>query len=55
MKAKLVSIGPVTSSTIRRFGFKVHAEANPHDLPGLIHAVEKCLSNGNANLNGGAR
>lgn len=34
-----VSIGPVTSATLRELGWEPAAEADPHDVPGLIAAV----------------
>jgi uroporphyrinogen-III synthase len=34
-----ISIGPVTSRTLRELGWPPAAEANPHDIPGLIAAV----------------
>jgi uroporphyrinogen-III synthase/uroporphyrinogen III methyltransferase/synthase len=34
-----VSIGPVTSQTLRELGWPPAAEASPHDIPGLIAAV----------------
>lgn len=43
-KAKVISIGPVTSATIRKFGMRVHVEANPHTIPGLVDAVLKGAS-----------
>lgn len=36
---KLASIGPVTSRVIREAGFNEAAEANPHDVPGLVSAI----------------
>ena len=36
---KAISIGPVTSATLREHGWPPDAEANPHDIPGLIAAV----------------
>lgn len=36
---KIASIGPVTSATCRDLGLRVDAEANPHDLDGLVEAV----------------
>ena len=36
-----VSIGPVTSNTLRASGWEPAAEADPHDIPGLIAAVER--------------
>jgi uroporphyrinogen-III synthase/uroporphyrinogen III methyltransferase/synthase len=38
-----VSIGPVTSQTLRELGWEPAAEADPHDIPGLIAAVVKAL------------
>jgi len=35
------SIGPVTSSTLRKHGMPPAFEANPHDIPGLVKAVLK--------------
>ena len=37
--ARVASIGPVTSDTIRTNGFAVHAEANPHTMDGLLNAI----------------
>ncbi|HUB29899.1 MAG TPA: uroporphyrinogen-III synthase, partial [Terracidiphilus sp.] len=34
-----ISIGPVTSETLRACGWPPAAEADPHDIPGLIAAV----------------
>lgn len=36
---RVASIGPVTSQTCRELDLPVHAEADPHDLDGLIEAV----------------
>jgi uroporphyrinogen III methyltransferase/synthase len=36
---RVASIGPVTSDTCRKLGLRVDAEAAPHDLDGLVHAV----------------
>jgi hypothetical protein len=38
-----VSIGPITSRTLRELGWEPAVEANPSDIPGLIAAVERCL------------
>lgn len=38
-----VSIGRVTSATLRAAGWEPAAEADPHDIPGLIGAVERLL------------
>jgi len=39
-----VSIGRVTSETLRAAGWEPAAEADPHDIPALIAAVENLLS-----------
>ena len=36
---KAISIGPITSATLRELGWPPDAEANPHDIPGLVAAV----------------
>lgn len=38
-----VSIGPVTSKTLRELGWEPAAEARPSDVPGLIVAVVRAL------------
>lgn len=40
---RAVSIGPVTSGTLRALGWEPAAEADPHDLAGLVSAVVRCL------------
>lgn len=35
-----ISIGPVTTQTLRELGWEPSAEANPYDIPGLIAAVQ---------------
>jgi len=42
--AKLVSIGPVTSDTLRGLGLQVSAEADPYTIPGLIAATSAALA-----------
>ena len=37
--AKVISIGPVTSTTARDAGLEVHAEAERHDIDGLVDAL----------------
>jgi uroporphyrinogen III methyltransferase/synthase len=37
--ARIVSIGPVTSETIRAAGLEVAVEADRHDVDGLIQAL----------------
>lgn len=39
-----VSIGPITSQTLRESGWPPAAEANPHDIPGLIQALRGLFS-----------
>ena len=41
---KAVSIGPVTSATLRETGWEPAAEADPHDLDGLVEALVKALA-----------
>jgi uroporphyrinogen III methyltransferase/synthase len=36
---KIASIGPVTSTAVRRHGLKVNVEAKTHSIPGLVEAV----------------
>jgi uroporphyrinogen III methyltransferase/synthase len=37
--ARVISIGPVTSAALREAGFEVHAEAEQHDIEGLVAAL----------------
>jgi uroporphyrinogen III methyltransferase/synthase len=37
--ARVISIGPITSATARELGLEVHAEAERHDIDGLVEAV----------------
>jgi uroporphyrinogen-III synthase len=39
-----VSIGPITNATLHEAGWEPAAEADPHDIPGLIAAVAGLLS-----------
>lgn len=39
-----ISIGPITSATLREVGWEPAAEAATHDIPGLIAAVERLLT-----------
>ena len=41
---KAISIGPVTSTTLRELGWEPAAEATPHDIPGLLAAVVRDLA-----------
>ena len=38
-----ISIGPVTTATLRELGWEPSAEATPHDVPGLIAATLRIL------------
>lgn len=38
-----VSIGPITTQTLRELGWEPAAEANPSDIPGLIAALARIL------------
>lgn len=38
-----ISIGPVTSETLRGLGWEPAAEASPHDIAGLVEATQKAL------------
>lgn len=40
---KAVSIGPVTSQTLRELGWEPAGEAEPSDIPGLVAAVVRAL------------
>lgn len=42
-KIRAVSIGPITSGTLRESGWEPAAEADPHDLGGLVKAVVRAL------------
>lgn len=41
---RAVSIGPITSQTLRTVNWSPAAEADPHDIPGLIAAVVRVLA-----------
>jgi uroporphyrinogen III methyltransferase/synthase len=38
-EARIVSIGPITSETLRSAGLEVHVEAERHDVDGLLTAL----------------
>jgi uroporphyrinogen-III synthase len=40
---RAISIGPITSRTLRDLGWEPAAEANPHDVSGLVAATEAVL------------
>jgi uroporphyrinogen III methyltransferase/synthase len=39
--ARVVSIGPITSATVRELGLRVHAEATEFTIPGLVAALRE--------------
>lgn len=41
---RAISIGPITSQTLRDHGWEPSAEADPHDIPGLIAATVRTLT-----------
>jgi uroporphyrinogen-III synthase len=41
--SKIASIGPVTSATIRKHSFEIHAEPAQHTILGLVQAIEDSL------------
>jgi uroporphyrinogen-III synthase len=41
---RAVSIGPITSRTLRENGWEPEAEADPHDLAGLVEAVVRAFA-----------
>lgn len=41
-----ISIGPITSQTLRQAGWEPAAEADPSDIPGLIAAILRALPQG---------
>ena len=43
-ETKIVSIGPITSQTLREKGLRIDAEASTHDIPGLVAAVRGLLT-----------
>lgn len=42
---RAISIGPITSQTLRKNGWQPAAQAHPHDLDGLVKAVVRALKN----------
>jgi uroporphyrinogen III methyltransferase/synthase len=38
-RARVISIGPITSATARELGIEVHAEAVQHDIDGVVEAL----------------
>ena len=42
-KMLAISIGPITSQTLRDYGWEPSGEADPHDIPGLVAAVWRAL------------
>lgn len=39
LRARLISIGPITTAAAREHGLTVHAEASPHTIDGLIQTL----------------
>lgn len=39
------SIGPITSATLRKFGFEPHIEAKEYTIEGLVNAIKNFLKN----------
>ena len=50
-----VSIGPITSATLSKYGWKPAAEAEPSDVGGLIAAVVRTLSIQKPHANGSSK
>ncbi|WP_158748915.1 uroporphyrinogen-III synthase [Acidobacterium sp. S8] len=42
--SRAISIGPVTSATLRQYGWEPAAEADPHDIDGLVEAAVRALT-----------
>ncbi len=42
-QTKMISIGPVTTDTMRELGLTVHKEASPHTITGLVDATVSIL------------
>ena len=38
-RARVVSIGPVTTATLREHGLEPHVEATRHDIEGVVEAI----------------
>lgn len=38
-RLKIISIGPITTSTVEEYGYKVHAQARQHDIKTLIEVL----------------
>jgi len=38
---KIASIGPVTTSALKRHKLKPHIEAKQHDIPGMVAAIQE--------------
>jgi len=38
-EVRAASIGPVTSKTLRKLGYRIEVEARRHDVPGLVEAI----------------
>jgi uroporphyrinogen III methyltransferase/synthase len=40
-RARVASIGPVTSATVRELGMRVDVEAEEYTIPGLLKAIRE--------------
>ncbi|HEU0055356.1 MAG TPA: uroporphyrinogen-III synthase, partial [Longimicrobium sp.] len=47
-RAKTVSIGPITSATLRELGMPVDAEAKEYTIPGVVDALRELYGRGEA-------
>jgi len=39
LTAKIISIGPMTSKTIKSYGMKVHKQSDPHTVEGIVKSI----------------
>lgn len=45
-RLRAISIGPITSATLREAGWEPAAEAEPHDIAGLVEAARRAVGSG---------
>jgi uroporphyrinogen III methyltransferase/synthase len=43
-KTKCLSIGPITSKTMKEVGLPLHGEAKQHDIPGLVELLRSTFN-----------
>ena len=43
MPNNVISIGPITSTTVYELGFQVALEADPHTIEGIVACLENYL------------